>query len=57
MKLDPDYPAEPYLYLLYTYDAPIGGDYTKSTHPHYSDGSTTVWTPNRGKTASSAVVW
>jgi glucose/arabinose dehydrogenase len=38
MKLDPDYPADPYLYLSYTYDAPIGGDYTQSTHTHYADG-------------------
>ena len=25
MTLDPDFPAEPYIYALYTYDAPIGG--------------------------------
>ncbi len=25
MKLDPEFPAKPYLYLLYTHDAPIGG--------------------------------
>jgi glucose/arabinose dehydrogenase len=39
MKLDPEYPAEPYVYLSYTYDAPIGGDSADSTHPHLSDGS------------------
>jgi glucose/arabinose dehydrogenase len=38
MKLDPEWPAKPYMYLSYTYDAPIGGDYTKSTHTHYADG-------------------
>jgi glucose/arabinose dehydrogenase len=25
MKLDPEYPAKPYIYLSYTYNAPIGG--------------------------------
>jgi uncharacterized repeat protein (TIGR01451 family) len=25
MALDPDFPARPYVYVLYTYDAPIGG--------------------------------
>ena len=25
MKLDPEYPAEPFIYVTYTYDAPIGG--------------------------------
>ena len=25
LKLDPEFPAEPYLYLAYTHDAPIGG--------------------------------
>lgn len=39
MKLDPEYPAKPYVYLSYTYDAPIGGDSDDSTHPHLSDGS------------------
>jgi glucose/arabinose dehydrogenase len=39
MKLDPEYPAKPYLYLSYTYDAPIGGDYEASTHPHLADGA------------------
>jgi glucose/arabinose dehydrogenase/PKD repeat protein len=39
MKLDPEYPAKPYIYLSYTYDAPIGGDSAASTHPHLSDGS------------------
>jgi len=39
MKLDPEYPTKPYIYLSYTYDAPIGGDSSLSTHTHYSDGS------------------
>ena len=39
MKLDPDYPAEPYVYLSYTYDAPIGGDSADSPHEHLADGS------------------
>ncbi len=39
MKLDPEYPAKPYLYLSYTYDAPIGGDYKASTHTHLEDGA------------------
>jgi glucose/arabinose dehydrogenase len=39
MKLDPEYPAKPYIYLSYTYDAPIGGDSADSTHTHNSDGS------------------
>ncbi len=39
MKLDPEYPAEPFIYLSYTYDAPIGGDSDDSTHTHNADGS------------------
>jgi glucose/arabinose dehydrogenase len=39
MKLDPEYPAKPFIYLSYTYDAPIGGDSANSTHTHYSEGS------------------
>jgi len=38
MKLDPEYPTKPYIYLSYTYDAPIGGNSSLSTHTHYSDG-------------------
>ncbi len=38
MKLDPEYPQKPYIYLSYTYDAPIGGDYTASTHTHLANG-------------------
>jgi glucose/arabinose dehydrogenase len=38
MKLDPEYPAKPYIYLSYTYDAPIGGDSADSTHGHLADG-------------------
>ena len=25
MALDPNFPTKPYVYVLYTYDAPIGG--------------------------------
>jgi glucose/arabinose dehydrogenase len=39
MKLDPEYPTKPFLYLSYTYDAPIGGDYKASTHTHLTDGA------------------
>ncbi|HVD40981.1 MAG TPA: PQQ-dependent sugar dehydrogenase [Solirubrobacterales bacterium] len=39
MKLDPEYPTEPFVYLSYTYDAPIGGDSDDSTHTHNADGS------------------
>jgi glucose/arabinose dehydrogenase len=39
MKLDPEYPAKPFVYLSYTYDAPIGGDSDDSTHTHNADGS------------------
>ena len=39
MKLDPEYPTEPFLYLSYTYDAPIGGDSEASTHTHLADGA------------------
>ena len=39
MKLDPEYPSKPYVYLSYTYDAPIGGNYEASTHTHYDDGA------------------
>lgn len=39
MKLDPEYPTQPYIYLSYTYDAPIGGDSSLSTHTHYADGA------------------
>jgi len=39
MKLDPEYPAQPFLYLSYTYDAPIGGNSADSEHTHYADGA------------------
>jgi len=39
MKLDPEYPAKPFMYLSYTYDAPIGGDSSASTHTHLADGA------------------
>ena len=32
LALDPDFPAKPYVYALYTYDAPIGG-----TAPTWND--------------------
>ena len=40
MKLDPAYPGQPFIYVSYTYDAPIGG--TAPSPPpntHNSDGS------------------
>lgn len=46
MKLDPEYPAKPYIYLSYTYDAPIGGNYEDSTHEHLADGSDNCDTGN-----------
>jgi glucose/arabinose dehydrogenase len=46
MKLDPEYPDDPYIYLSYTYDAPIGGDSDDSTHPHLADGSDDCDTSN-----------
>lgn len=46
MKLDPEYPAKPFIYLSYTYDAPIGGDSADSTHTHYADGSDDCNTSN-----------
>src|SRR5262249_53066570 len=36
LALDPNFPASPYVYLLYTYDAPIGG-----TAPVWNDGCPT----------------
>ena len=36
LALDPNFPANPYLYVLYAYDAPIGG-----TAPVWSDGCPT----------------
>ena len=36
LALDPNFPANPYLYVLYAYDAPIGG-----TAPAWSDGCPT----------------
>jgi glucose/arabinose dehydrogenase len=39
MKLDPEFPQDPYVYLSYTYDAPIGGDSAVSPHEHRADGS------------------
>jgi glucose/arabinose dehydrogenase len=36
LALDPDFPARPYVYVLYTYDAPIGG-----TAPTWNDACPT----------------
>jgi glucose/arabinose dehydrogenase len=36
LALDPNFPASPYVYVLYTYDAPIGG-----TAPTWNDGCPT----------------
>src|SRR5262249_27483359 len=36
LALPPDFPASPYVYVLYTYDAPIGG-----TAPRWNDGCPT----------------
>jgi glucose/arabinose dehydrogenase len=36
LALDPNFPANPYIYVLYTYDAPIGG-----TAPTWNDGCPT----------------
>src|SRR5437764_5787399 len=36
LALDPGFPTNPYLYVLYTYDAPIGG-----TAPSWNDGCPT----------------
>jgi glucose/arabinose dehydrogenase len=36
LALDPNFPASPYVYVLYTYDAPIGG-----TAPVWNDGCPT----------------
>ena len=38
MKLDPEYPSQPYMYLAYTHDAPIGGQApTQSDDPSGAD--------------------
>jgi glucose/arabinose dehydrogenase len=39
MKLDPRYPTQPYIYLSYTYDAPIGSNSPGTTSDHLADGS------------------
>ena len=36
LALDPNFPTDPYVYVLYTYDAPIGG-----TAPRWNDGCPT----------------
>ena len=41
MALDPGFPKKPYVYVLYTFDAPIGG-----TAPVWSDGCPTPPGPN-----------
>jgi PKD repeat protein len=47
MVLDPDYPTKPYVYVLYTHDAPIGG-----TAPRWGDDCPTP----PGPTADGCVV-
>lgn len=44
LALHPDFPAEPYLYVLYTFDAPIGG-----TPPVYRDEDNRSRGPVSGK--------
>ncbi|MFN8174192.1 MAG: PQQ-dependent sugar dehydrogenase [Solirubrobacteraceae bacterium] len=39
MALDPQYPARPYLYILYTYDAAIGGSAPRWGSPDSDDDS------------------
>jgi glucose/arabinose dehydrogenase len=53
MVLDPDFPTDPYVYVLYTHDAPIGG-----TAPRWgSPGATSDPCPNPpGATADGCVV-
>jgi glucose/arabinose dehydrogenase len=53
LALDPDFPTEPYVYVLYTYDAPIGG-----TAPRWGQaGATSDGCPTPpGATADGCVV-
>jgi len=53
MVLDPDFPTDPYVYVLYTHDAPMGG-----TAPRWgSPGATSDPCPNPpGATADGCVV-
>src|SRR5215208_2291400 len=53
MALDPNFPAKPYVYVLYTYDAPIGGTAPRWGQPGAtSDGCATP----PGATADGCVV-
>src|SRR5215212_7464851 len=53
LALDPDFPTNPYVYVLYTYDAPIGGTAPKWGTP----GSTSDSCPDPpGATADGCVV-
>ena len=48
LALDPDFPAKPFVYVLYTYDAPIGG-----TAPTWNDAVPRP-RPGRPRTAASS---
>jgi glucose/arabinose dehydrogenase len=53
LALDPDFPAKPYVYVLYTYDAPIGGTAPKWGQP----GATSDGCPDPpGATTDGCVV-
>ncbi len=49
LALDPDFPAKPYVYALYTYDAPIGG-----TAPTWNDECPTPPGPTTNGCVASA---
>lgn len=52
VEVDPNFPAAPYLYILYTYDAPIGG-----TAPIYNDSDNrTASTPGPASARLSRLV-
>src|SRR5262249_24823813 len=48
LALDPNFPVNPYVYVLYTYDAPIGG-----TAPRWNDAARTP----PGPTGEGCLVW
>src|SRR5262249_55849687 len=52
LALDPNFPTSPYVYILYTYDAPPGG-----TAPSWNDGCPTPPGPNTdGCSASGRLI-
>ena len=56
LALDPDFPARPFIYVLYTYDAPIGGTaptWNDTARPRPAPPRTAAWTA-RGCRASSS---